>query len=368
MRWFRTMAAWFCVMAMTYAFAASGDAAEWTQQHPLPQGNALNEVWGSSGSDVFAVGNSGTILHYDGSEWSAMTSGTTDTLLGVWGSSGSDVFAVGRGGSFFSPEGTILHYDGSAWAEMTSGTSASFYDVWGSSGSDVFAVGSSGTIFHYDGADGAASPDQDFGDLPSAYNLTLASADGARHTIGDLFLGTAADKDDDGQESEDADGDDTDGDTPDDEDGVTVPDGDWAEGENGGSVEVVITGGSAYLSAWADWNGNGSFTDEGDQIFNMLALDAGTRTLEFDIPEGALPEPGENTRFARFRVDDENTEAMTPTGAVTNGEVEDHLLTFTVAEGVGVGVSSVSATTADGTYGVGDTVNTFLRFSYNYLL
>jgi hypothetical protein len=34
-----------------------------------------------------------------------MSSGTNDTLHGVWGSSGSDVFAVGN-------YGTILHYSG----------------------------------------------------------------------------------------------------------------------------------------------------------------------------------------------------------------------------------------------------------------
>jgi hypothetical protein len=28
----------------------------------------LDSVWGSSGRDVFAVGNEGTILHYDGSD------------------------------------------------------------------------------------------------------------------------------------------------------------------------------------------------------------------------------------------------------------------------------------------------------------
>ena len=56
----------------------------------------LYGVWGSSGSDVFAVGGNGTILHYNGSAWSSMTSGTTNNLLGVWGSSGSDVFAVGE--------------------------------------------------------------------------------------------------------------------------------------------------------------------------------------------------------------------------------------------------------------------------------
>jgi hypothetical protein len=106
-------------------------------------------VWGSSGSDVFAVGHFGAIVHYDGSSWSTMTSGTTESLYGVWGSGGSDVFAVGWGG-------TILHYDGASWSTMPSGTTTGLYDLWGSSGSDVFAVGgdwwdAGGTVLHYDG-------------------------------------------------------------------------------------------------------------------------------------------------------------------------------------------------------------------------
>jgi len=68
------------------------------QQNPLPQENTLNGVWGSSGSDVFAVGKYGTILRYDGNEWSEMSFGTIKYLSGVWGSSGSDVFAVGQYG------------------------------------------------------------------------------------------------------------------------------------------------------------------------------------------------------------------------------------------------------------------------------
>jgi hypothetical protein len=50
-------------------------------------GDDLSRIWGSSLSDVFAVGNYGTIMHYDGSAWGAMTSGTTTDLIGVWGSS-----------------------------------------------------------------------------------------------------------------------------------------------------------------------------------------------------------------------------------------------------------------------------------------
>ena len=60
---------------------------------------------------MFAVGNGGTILHYNGTVWSVMTSGTSQDLSGVWGSSGSNVFAVGY-------DGTILHYDGSSWSDM----------------------------------------------------------------------------------------------------------------------------------------------------------------------------------------------------------------------------------------------------------
>ena len=118
------------------------DGTVWS---PMTRSNKLNGVWGSSGSDVFAVGVNGTILHYDGSVWSPMTSGTTTQLNGIWGSSGSDVFAVGN-------NGTILHCNGSVWSFMTSGTTETLYGVWGSSGSDVFAVGASGTILHYDGS------------------------------------------------------------------------------------------------------------------------------------------------------------------------------------------------------------------------
>jgi hypothetical protein len=51
------------------------------------------------------VGDYGTILHHEGSDWSVMNSGTTENLYEVWGSSGANVFIVGD-------NGTILQYDG----------------------------------------------------------------------------------------------------------------------------------------------------------------------------------------------------------------------------------------------------------------
>jgi hypothetical protein len=90
---------------LTQTVNQAATTSAWTWQNPLPQGNLLTSVWGSSASDVFAVGELGTILHYNGSAWSTMTSSTTNYLYDVWGNSTSDVFAVGW-------YGAILHYSG----------------------------------------------------------------------------------------------------------------------------------------------------------------------------------------------------------------------------------------------------------------
>ena len=102
----------------------------------------LTGVWGSSASDVFVVGESGTILHYDGDTWTPMDGGIGNTYLwAVWGTSATDVFV---GGS----SSTILHYDGGTWNPMTAGA---VQDFWGTSSSDIFAVGGN-RILHYDGS------------------------------------------------------------------------------------------------------------------------------------------------------------------------------------------------------------------------
>jgi hypothetical protein len=103
----------------------------------------LWSVWGSGPSDVFAVGSWGTVVHFDGSEWSPMSSGTPPTTLtGVWGSGPADVFAVSSYG--------VLHYDGQAWSEMADAP-AGLLAVWGSGPTDVFAAGYHGAIHHFDG-------------------------------------------------------------------------------------------------------------------------------------------------------------------------------------------------------------------------
>jgi hypothetical protein len=126
----------------------------------------LYGVWGRGASDVFAVGERGTILHYNGTQWSAMTSGTQVTLRDVQGY--TDIFAVGD-------SGTILRYDGWTWNPMSSGTTRTLHSVW-SWGSEVVAVGDSGTILLYDGIA--------WGPMTSPTTVTLRDVCG-QYAVGD---------------------------------------------------------------------------------------------------------------------------------------------------------------------------------------
>jgi len=105
---------------------------------------------------VFAVGRSGTILHYDGRSWSPQTSPIVVDLTNVSGTSATDVYAVGVDPSYTTPQSrdlgiaAALHYNGTDWTADTVsqdfGFGTTLWDVWAGSPTDVYAVGSWGII------------------------------------------------------------------------------------------------------------------------------------------------------------------------------------------------------------------------------
>ena len=72
---------------------------------PRPQGEQLNAVWAAKADDVWAVGDRGTALHFDGAGWRRVPTGTGATLVGVWGASPSNVWMLGE-------QGQLLRWDG----------------------------------------------------------------------------------------------------------------------------------------------------------------------------------------------------------------------------------------------------------------
>ncbi|OJY25089.1 MAG: hypothetical protein BGO98_08790 [Myxococcales bacterium 68-20] len=110
---------------------------------------SLESIWGSSASDVWAVGALGAIRRITPADdrWQKIESNTTETLRSVWGSGPKDIWAVGD-------TGTILHYDGTAFTPSTVqlplGRKPNLRGVWGSGPNDVWIVGD-GVVLHYTG-------------------------------------------------------------------------------------------------------------------------------------------------------------------------------------------------------------------------
>ncbi|MDB4459239.1 Ig-like domain repeat protein, partial [bacterium] len=156
----------------------------------------------------------------------------------------------------------------------------------------------------------------DFGDAPDPSYPTLLASNGARHQIvsGAPQLGTAIDDETDGQPQTNADGDDTNG-APDDEDGVTIP---TLVAGTSATIQINVTVAAGKLDAWIDFNQDGDWTDPGEQVATDLVVTTGAQTLMVPIDQGS---PTGHT-FARFRIS--TAGALTPTGAATDGEVEDY--------------------------------------------
>jgi hypothetical protein len=128
------------------------------------QGVVIGTLWGSAPDKFFGTGtlnDTPGLFRYDGQAWSASTFPEYERLYfwGVWGTSPTDVFAVG---STEAPDiARVFHFDGASWSPMTlpgDGDSRSLSSIGGSSPRDVYATGTSlpgqaanGFVFHYDG-------------------------------------------------------------------------------------------------------------------------------------------------------------------------------------------------------------------------
>jgi hypothetical protein len=116
-------------------------------QETSPTTARLHGVWAASATDVFAVGDSGTILRRVNGTWTRMTSPTTNNLRGVWGLSSSNVWACGVAASGV---GTVVHFNGTSWSSV-SGTTTDLESVWAASATDVWFTGS-GVVLRWNGS------------------------------------------------------------------------------------------------------------------------------------------------------------------------------------------------------------------------
>ena len=93
------------------------DECVWTKEQ-VSADIDLYSVWGSDAKKVWAVGESGTALYYNGSKWKSVDSGIGKRLDCVHGSASDDVYAI-------SYDGEIIRWDGEEWLPY-----ANLYPFW----------------------------------------------------------------------------------------------------------------------------------------------------------------------------------------------------------------------------------------------
>lgn len=172
--------------------SCSPDGVCW--EAPLPFGYDLNGVAAINANDVWAVGNSGAAVHYDGKSWTHVQTGTSQDLYDVWARNANDVWATAGAGTMLRWDGTkwntvltgfpnnictsvwgtadrlfvttalqsILQFDGTTWTRPNvAGSRADIRlaAITGTSNTDVWAFGFDNYIYRYTGSWSATYPD-----------------------------------------------------------------------------------------------------------------------------------------------------------------------------------------------------------------
>jgi len=152
----------------------------------------------------------------------------------------------------------------------------------------------------------------DFGDAPDSYGTTLFN-NGARHGIGDVYLGDNID----GEYNANVYPAEDDLSGTDDEDGLIFITPLIAGLDS--LVQIRVTG-TGYLNIWGDWNQDGVF-DESERMLLDEYLSDTTQVFLLNTSITAL----EGATWVRARIS--STQGIVANGGVADGEVEDYRVT-----------------------------------------
>lgn len=120
---------------------------QWCWENPLPQGSRLVAIAGPADDNLWAVGDSGTVLRWNGQQWSRLNSGTSENLRAV---------SVSTGGPWIVGEnGTVLRWSNNALARVDPPAAIHLDAVFAASQSVVWVGGADGRIWRWTGSEWA---------------------------------------------------------------------------------------------------------------------------------------------------------------------------------------------------------------------
>lgn len=130
-----------------YIYRYNRDTLEWERETQVESPDkSLYGVYVVNKNLAYAVGESGTVLKWTGTEWRPVTGAgaPTGTLRSVLAFGESSVFVV-------SESGTIHRYDGEKWVNLSPGGAPTLYDIAGTRPDDIWVVGANNSVYHWPG-------------------------------------------------------------------------------------------------------------------------------------------------------------------------------------------------------------------------
>ena len=123
--------------------------AEYRNDYFLARGDTvypLRSVWGSNSNDVWAVGDQGTIIHWDGSEWQKVDAGIATRITAIWGTSQNEIYIVPISGV----RSSLYKFDGSLWNKLFDDIGIYSTTLWSTKSGNLIIGGTS--LLEYDGS------------------------------------------------------------------------------------------------------------------------------------------------------------------------------------------------------------------------
>jgi len=147
------------------------DGSAWSEM-PLVGGWHPTVVWVAPSGEAFVGGSNGAsasaggisvVLKLEGGEWKPVFQEPGAMMAGLWGSSASDLFAVGH------KQGVVVHFDGTSWTESSLLDNHYLLDkhyptaVFGLGPTSVFVTSGGSMLYAYDGSSWQADSTVDSG-------------------------------------------------------------------------------------------------------------------------------------------------------------------------------------------------------------
>jgi len=118
---------------------------EWARDERVPaewlDAVLMFKVWGSNANDVWAVGESGTVLHFDGTAWEQMPAPVSTRLLTVHGNTADGPIMVGGAGN-----GVLLEMSGGTLTDRMPPFMPGANGVFVEQSGTAWVVGNQGTV------------------------------------------------------------------------------------------------------------------------------------------------------------------------------------------------------------------------------